>query len=60
MLAYTTISDLFYVPTALEVVVYIGGLIFLMASPYLFLSLMDLRRNAAAKRKTQTDTQAQP
>lgn len=60
MLAYTTISDFFYLPTALEAAVYIGGLLFLMATPYLFLALMDLRRQAASKQHPPTDTQTQP
>ena len=49
MLAYTTFSDLFYLPSAFEAVVYIGGLLFVMACPYLFLRLMDLRRPARDK-----------
>lgn len=59
MLAYTTVSDLFYLPSALEVAVYIGGLLFLMACPYLFLWLIDLRRRAGEKQAT-PDTQTQP
>ncbi len=60
MLAYTTVSDLFYLPTALEAAVYIGGLLFVLASPYLFLGLIDMRRGASEKHKATTDTQAQP
>lgn len=41
MLAYTTVSDLFYIPTALEAAIYLGGLLFLMACPYVFVAVAD-------------------
>ena len=52
MLAYTTVTDIFQLPTALELTVYLGGLVFVLACPYLFLSLMD--RISAAKRSRKT------
>jgi len=59
MLAYTTVSDYFYLPTALEAAVYIGGLLFLLACPYLFLGLLDTRRTSAKEHQAPTDTPAQ-
>ncbi len=55
MLAYTTVSDFLYLPTGLETAVYIGGLIFVLACPYIVLGLVDMSRNAAQKRQTPTD-----
>ncbi|MEL6263414.1 MAG: hypothetical protein AAFR12_20375 [Cyanobacteria bacterium J06626_6] len=46
MLAYTTVSDLFYLPTVFEATVYIGGLLFVLACPYLFLWAIDKRQSA--------------
>ena len=40
MLAYTTFSSLFQMPSALEVAVYVGGLLLVLAFPYVFFSLM--------------------
>ncbi|MEM9149206.1 MAG: hypothetical protein AAGB19_01960 [Cyanobacteria bacterium P01_F01_bin.3] len=40
MLAYTTVSDIFVAPTALAAFVYLGGLLFVVAGPYLFLRIM--------------------
>lgn len=54
MLAYTTVSDLFYMPTALEATVYFGGFLFVLALPYLFLGIID-RLSAA---KTEADNNA--
>ncbi|MEM8505100.1 MAG: hypothetical protein AAF716_18335 [Cyanobacteria bacterium P01_D01_bin.1] len=48
MLAYTTVTDIFQLPTALEAIVYLGGLAFVLVSPYLFLSTMD-KISAATK-----------
>lgn len=59
MLAYTTVSDLFDLPSAFEAIGYIGGLLLVMACPYLFLWLVDLRRRARNKQTT-PDTQTQP
>jgi len=59
MLAYTTASDLFYMPTALEAAVYIGGLLLVLAAPYLFLGLLDKRRAAQTQSKTSAETQTQ-
>ncbi|MEL6552203.1 MAG: hypothetical protein AAFQ63_01885 [Cyanobacteria bacterium J06621_11] len=59
MLAYTTVSDLFELPSVLEAVVYLGGLLFVLACPYLFLWLMDLLRHRTPENQTATDTQTQ-
>ena len=48
MLAYTTITDIVQLPTGLEVAVYLGGLVFILVCPYLFLTLVD-RFSAATK-----------
>jgi len=48
MLAYTTVSDIFVAPSALEAAVYLGGLVFLLAAPYLFLGIVD-KFNKASK-----------
>ena len=41
MLAYTTITDIVQLPSALEAVVYLTGLVIVLIGPYLFFSLMD-------------------
>ncbi|MEL6468462.1 MAG: hypothetical protein AAFQ74_01935 [Cyanobacteria bacterium J06623_4] len=46
MLAYTTLSDLFYLPTLFEAAVYVGGLLFVLACPYLFLWAIEKRQPA--------------
>ncbi len=51
MLAYTTLVDIVQLPTALETVVYVGGLVFVLVCPYLFLNLMD--RVSAANKPSQ-------
>ena len=48
MLAYTTVTDIFQMPTALEATVYLGGLVFILVGPYLFFNVMD-RISAANK-----------
>lgn len=48
MLAYTTVTDIVQLPSALEAVVYLAGLVFVLVSPYLFFKLMD-KFNAATK-----------
>ncbi len=53
MLAYTTVSDIFVAPTALEAAVYLGGLVFLLACPYLFLGAMDKFTQAKESLKEQ-------
>ncbi|MGD1865627.1 MAG: hypothetical protein ACFB0D_13835 [Phormidesmis sp.] len=62
MLAYTTVSDIFVAPTALEAIVYIGGLLFVLACPYLFLSIMDKfsRANKGLKEQAQSSPKVQP
>ena len=48
MLAYTTVSDWFYLPSALEVAVYFFGFILVLAAPYAFVWLVGrLRRGGA-------------
>lgn len=44
MLAYTTFSDIFVVPTVLEAAVYFGGLLLVLAAPYLLLRTLDSMR----------------
>ena len=58
MLAYTTVSDLFVVPSALEAVVYLGGLLFVLACPYLFLSIVDKLSHANKNRQEQAQNSA--
>ncbi|EDX86982.1 hypothetical protein S7335_4689 [Synechococcus sp. PCC 7335] len=41
MLAYTTITDVIQLPSALEAVVYLAGLAIVLAAPYLFFNLVD-------------------
>lgn len=53
MLAYTTVSDIFVAPTAIEAAVYLGGLVFVLACPYLFLGMMDKLNQAKKSFKEQ-------
>ncbi|MEL7353629.1 MAG: hypothetical protein AAF171_26390 [Cyanobacteria bacterium P01_A01_bin.116] len=53
MLAYTTLSDLFDVPSALEVAVYLGGLLLVLALPTLYVILTSLRNRSDADSATQ-------
>ena len=59
MLAYTTVSNLFYLPTPLEVAVYIGGLLFLMACPYIFIAVAD-KVMSAVKQSRQPQQRSEP
>jgi len=43
MLAYTTVSDILYVPSVLEVAVYIGGLMLVLALPMTYVTLTAMR-----------------
>ena len=43
MLAYTTVSDVLYVPSVLEVAVYVGGLMLVLAVPMTYLTLTATR-----------------
>ncbi|MBE9064527.1 hypothetical protein [cf. Phormidesmis sp. LEGE 11477] len=56
MLAYTTVSNIIQLPSALESVVYLAGLVVVLAAPYLFFNLVD-KFNAATKpaQKTTSD-----
>jgi len=58
MLAYTTVSDIFVAPTTLEAVVYLAGLVFVLACPYLFLSMMD--KVSRAKNNFKKPSQSSP
>lgn len=53
MLAYTTLSDLFDVPSALEVAVYLGGLLLVLALPTLYVTLTSLRNRSGTDSATQ-------
>lgn len=44
MLAYTTLSDLFYLPSLTEVIVYLGGLLLVLTLPSLYVSLTKKRK----------------
>lgn len=43
MLAYTTFSDFFYLPSVFEFVTYVGGLLLLLAVPALYVTLTAIR-----------------
>lgn len=47
MLAYTTVSDTLYVPSVLEVIVYVGGLMLVLALPMTYLTLTATRDRKA-------------
>ncbi|MEO1389107.1 MAG: hypothetical protein AAFV85_17360 [Cyanobacteria bacterium J06634_6] len=49
VLAYTTVSDLFCLPTPLEAAIYLAGLLFLMACPYVFVAVADRVMTAVKK-----------
>lgn len=51
MLAYTTVSDLLYVPSALEVAVYVGGLMLVLALPMTYLTLTATRDRKTTSRQ---------
>ncbi len=55
MLAYTTVTDLVQMPTALESIVYLGGLVFILVCPYLIFNVMD--RISAANKPAQKKAQ---
>ncbi|MEL7359791.1 MAG: hypothetical protein AAFN40_25070 [Cyanobacteria bacterium J06560_6] len=59
VLAYTTVSDLFYLPTPLEAAIYIAGLLFLMACPYIFIAIADKTMNAV-KQSLQAPSSHEP
>ncbi|MEL7071131.1 MAG: hypothetical protein AAGN15_21140 [Cyanobacteria bacterium J06581_3] len=60
VLAYTTVSDLFYLPTPLEAAIYLAGLLFLMACPYVFVAVADKVMTAVKKpRQVQPRTEPQ-
>ncbi|MGB3791044.1 MAG: hypothetical protein WA949_23765 [Phormidesmis sp.] len=48
MLAYTTLTDILQLPTALKALVYAGGLVFILVCPYFVLNLVD-KVNAPTK-----------
>jgi|GEM_PF-3053793 len=51
MLAYTTLFDLFYMPSGLEVVVYMAGLIAMLTLPSILFGMIENR-----SKKEQTDS----
>jgi len=55
MLAYTAMSDLFYMPSPLEAGVYLGGFLFVLALPYIFLSIIDKQSTAKVKKSAENN-----
>lgn len=51
MLAYTTVADALYVPSALEVAVYVGGLMLVLALPMTYLTMTATRDNKTNSRQ---------
>ena len=59
VLAYTTVSNLFYLPTPLEAAIYLAGLLFLMACPYVFVAVAD-KLMTTVKQTRQTPSRPEP
>lgn len=55
MLAYTTVTDIFQLPTAIEATVYLGGLVFILICPYLFLWAIDKASTATKSAQKAVD-----
>lgn len=50
MLAYTTISDLIHLPSALEVTVYMAGFVAVLTLPTIVFGIIDSRAAKASRR----------
>ncbi|MGB7088122.1 MAG: hypothetical protein WBD47_21375 [Phormidesmis sp.] len=53
MLAYSTVSSLIQIPSAIEVAVYMVGLVAVVALPSLLFSLSDRRTNQSSQKREQ-------